>query len=75
MADDWLDAEEAARLLNLPERIVYILIRHGALPSLRWPVRVRRRDLRESLEASRIKPGDLSNRIAATRRTDTAGRG
>lgn len=62
MADDeWIDPAEAARLLNLPERIVYTLIEEGKVPAVRWPVRIRRSDLDQCLEASRIKPGDLAH--------------
>jgi excisionase family DNA binding protein len=59
--DDWIDPAEAARLLNLPERIVYTLIEEGKVPAARWPVRIRRADLDLCLEACRIKPGDLAH--------------
>ena len=59
--DEWLDPAEAARLLNLPERIVYILIEEGKVPAVRWPVRIRRGDLDLCLEACRIRPGELAH--------------
>lgn len=59
--DDWLDPAEVARLLNLPERIVYTLIEEGKVPAVRWPVRIRRSDLALCLDACRIKPGNLAH--------------
>ena len=59
--DEWLDPAEAARLLNLPERIVYTLIEEDKVPAVRWPVRIRRSDLDACLDACRIKPGDLAH--------------
>lgn len=59
--DEWIDPAEAARLLNLPERIVYTLIEEGKVPAVRWPARIRRSDLGLCLEACRIKPGDLAH--------------
>lgn len=59
--DEWIDPAEAARILNLPERIVYTLIEEGKVPAVRWPVRIRRSDLGLCLEACRIKPGELAH--------------
>lgn len=46
---------EAARL---PPNNVYGLIQEGKLPALRFPVRIRRRDLDTLFERCRIKPGE-----------------
>lgn len=59
--DEWLDPAEAARLLKLPERIIYVLIAEGTVPAVRWPARIRRADLDLVLEACRIRPGDLAH--------------
>lgn len=60
--DDWLDPGQAARALNLPERIIYTLIAEGKVAARRWPVRIRRSDLAPCLEACRIRPGELAHR-------------
>lgn len=59
--EEWIEPAEAARLLNLPERIIYTLVQEGKVPAVRWPVRIRRADLDKCLEACRIKPGDLAH--------------
>jgi excisionase family DNA binding protein len=59
--DEWLEPAEAARLLDVPERVVYTLIQEGKLRSVRWPARILRSDLDKCLDACRIKPGDLAH--------------
>jgi hypothetical protein len=71
--DEWINPAEAARLLHLPERIVYTLIEEGKVHAVHWPVRIRRSDLHLCLEACRIKPGDLAhlNRYPSGRHHNT----
>jgi hypothetical protein len=59
--EEWLDAEAAARHLDLPTRLVYAMVRNGQLTALLFPVRIRRRDLEGCLERCRIRPGDLAH--------------
>lgn len=59
--EEWLDADAAARHLGLPTGFVYAMVRAGQLPALRFPVRIRRRDLDGCLDRCRIKPGDLAH--------------
>ena len=61
VAEEWLDAEAAARHLGLPTRLVYAMISAGQLPALCCPVRIRRQDLDACLDRCRIKPGDLAH--------------
>lgn len=56
---EWLDAEEAAKLLNFHVNTIYQMVRDGRLPAMRFPVRIRRSDLDGVLERCRIKPGEL----------------
>jgi excisionase family DNA binding protein len=58
---EWLDAEAAARYLNLHPNTIYQMIRDGRLPAMRFPVRIRREDLDDCLERCRIKPGELAH--------------
>ena len=67
--EEWLDAEEAAAYLGLPTRLVYAMVNAGQVPALRFPLRIRRRDLDNCLERCRIRPGELAHLDAnATRR-------
>lgn len=74
VADELLSPAEVARVLYIPEWLVHSLIVEGKLPAMRSPVRVLRSDLDQCLEACRIKPGDLANRISTAHRNITAGR-
>ncbi|MGI9079225.1 MAG: helix-turn-helix domain-containing protein [Acidimicrobiales bacterium] len=53
---DWIDAESAARRLNVRPNTVYRLVRDGWLPAQRSPVRIRQDDLDAAVERSRVKP-------------------
>lgn len=55
---DWIAPAEVARILNVPQRIIYVLINEGKLTAMRWPVTVRRSDLDSCVRTCRIKPGD-----------------
>ncbi len=59
--DQWLDVQEAARLLHVHPNTIYRLIREARLPALRFPVRIRREDLDGVIEQCRIKPGELGH--------------
>jgi excisionase family DNA binding protein len=59
--DEWLDAEAAARYINLPVRSIYRLIHDGRLEAVRLPVRVRRHELDACLERCRIRPGEVAH--------------
>ncbi|MCA1708124.1 MAG: helix-turn-helix domain-containing protein, partial [Actinobacteria bacterium] len=60
MADDdeWLDAEAAARYINLPIGSIYRLVHEGRLEAVCPPVRVRRQDVEDCVERCRIRPGE-----------------
>jgi excisionase family DNA binding protein len=60
-AEEWLDAESAARYLGLKPATIYRLIVEGQLEGRRFPVRLRREDLDACLERCRIKPGQLAH--------------
>ena len=59
--EEWLDAEAAAAYLGLPTRLVYAMVNAGQVPALRFPLRIRRRDLENCLERCRIRPGELAH--------------
>ena len=59
--DEWLDAEAAARYINLPVRSIYRLVHDGRLEAVRFPVRVRRHELDACLERCRIRPGEVAH--------------
>lgn len=56
-----MDVEAAARYLNFHPNTIYQIVRDGRLPALRFPVRIRQRDVDTCLERCRIKPGDLAH--------------
>lgn len=70
--DQWIDVEGAAKLLDFHPNTVYRLIGDGKLPALRFPVRIRRRDLDGLLERCRIKPGELAHLNAYAKGTHLA---
>ena len=59
--DEWLDAEAAARYINLPLRSIYRLLHEGRLEAVRFAVRVRRHELDACLERCRIRPGEAAH--------------
>ena len=61
MADsgEWMDAEAAARYVNLHVNTIYRMVRDGQLSASRFPVRILREELDACLERCRIKPGGL----------------
>ncbi len=62
--EEWLDVDEAARYLDLPNRTIRRRIRDGELEAVGSPARVRRQDLDDFIHRCRIKPGELVHRNA-----------
>ena len=73
--DDWITAPEAARLLNLQLHTVHHMIDRGELvaevtyptgrPRTRRRIQIRRQEVIECIERSRVKPGELSHLYVA----------
>ncbi len=63
VADDeeWLDIDEAAHYLNLPNRTIRRRIAAGEFEAVGSPARIRRQELDDFIERSRIKPGALAH--------------
>jgi len=69
--DDWIMAPEAARLLGLQLHTVHHMIDRGELaaevsyptdrPRPRRRIRIRRQEVNDCIERSRVKPGELSH--------------
>ncbi len=61
--DDWLSAPEAAAALGLTLRTVYSIIDAGDLTAYKFRrvLRIKRADLDDYMERSRVNPGDLAH--------------
>ncbi len=59
MQGEWLTVPEVAKRLGISTTTVYGLLVRGELPETGWPLRVRRTHLKEYVERSRIRPGQL----------------
>ncbi|MDZ7673934.1 MAG: helix-turn-helix domain-containing protein [Acidimicrobiales bacterium] len=60
---DWLSTADAAKSLGITTRTLYRFINQGDLPAYRFGrvIRVKRDDVDEFIEASRIEPGTLDH--------------
>jgi len=56
---EWLDVEEGARYLNMPNRTIRRGIADSEFEAVGSPARIRRDDLDDFIDRSRIKPGEL----------------
>ncbi len=56
---EWLDIEEAAHYLNMPNRTLRRRIADGEFEAVGSPARVRRQDLDDFIDRCRIQPGAL----------------
>ncbi len=63
MGDDWLGVPGAAQYLGVGLRMVYKLIDQGEIPAFKIGrvFRMRRSDVDDFLERSRVQLGDLSH--------------
>jgi excisionase family DNA binding protein len=63
MGDDWLGVPGAARYIGVYQRTIYKLIDRGEIPAFKIGrvFRIRRADLDDFLERSRVRPGDLAH--------------
>jgi len=63
MGEDWLGAPGAAEYLGVTLRTIYKLIDQGDLPAYKIGrvFRMRRSDLDDFLERSRVQPGELAH--------------
>ena len=61
--NEWLSAPEAAKALGLTLRTVYSIIDGGDLVAYKFRrvLRIKRADLDDYMERSRVNPGDLSH--------------
>ncbi len=59
--DEWVDAEAAARYINLPISSIHRLLHEGRLEVVCPPVRVRRQDVEDCAERCQIRPGELTH--------------
>ncbi len=57
--EEWLDIDEAARYVNLPNRTIRRRISAGDFEAVGSPARIRRDNLDDFIDRSRIKPGEL----------------
>ncbi len=62
-AHHWLSAHEAATALGLTLRTAYCIIGAGDLTAYKFRrvLRIKRSDLEDYMERSRVKPGDLAH--------------
>lgn len=60
---DWLSTADAAKALGITTRTLYRFINQGDLPAYRFGrvIRVKRVDVDEFIESSRIQPGTLDH--------------
>lgn len=60
---DWLSTADAAKSLGITTRTLYRFINQGDLPAYRFGrvIRVKRDDVDQFIEASRIEPGTLDH--------------
>ncbi len=63
MGGEWLGVPGAARYLGVYLRTMYRFINEGEIPAYRFGrvIRIRRSDLDDFLERSRVQPGDLAH--------------
>ena len=59
----WMSTQEAARRLGITPRTLYRFVDEGALPAYKMGrvFRLKRSDVDEFMEASRIRPGTLEH--------------
>lgn len=59
----WMSTQEAARRLGITPRTLYRFVDEGALPAYKMGrvFRLKRSDVDEYMEASRIEPGSLEH--------------
>lgn len=60
---EWLSTADASRALGITPRTLYRFIDKGELPAYRFGrvIRVKRSDVNEYIEASRVEPGTLKH--------------
>ena len=79
MAEDeivWMSTQEAARRLGITPRTLYRFVDEGALPAYKMGrvFRLKRADVDEFLEASRIVPGSLEHLYPESKTSGRPGR-
>lgn len=59
----WTNTKDAAELLGITTRTLYRFIDEGQVPAYKFGrvIRLRRKDIDDFIEASRVTPGSLSN--------------
>lgn len=63
MGEDWFGVPGAAGYLGVVQRTIYKLVDQGDIPAFKIGrvIRIRRSDLDDFLERSRVQPGDLAH--------------